>query len=434
MASSQFSTNARPPPTPPHSSSTSSPISIDLNQLHQDNQPHPPPPPTTTTTLPLNPLIDLNQDAQQNQACTDEFFLLNGRNFACSEVPVRIMFFKNRLWNDFKGEVLESLRYGFASGKTIVPLKIEGLNYAFDFVRMLQVHIQTKNHRSIAWVDENCKPFFPGKFIDCDFSKVAQTNDADRNAKKKLHSDNNDDDDVVIIGVKHESKFPNTRLLSKTEKTYLYIKSLFMNNVGHIDPNACIISIHDLHYSSPIARARWSVFEKQVEITEAARGNANVVYSCGMQHPVEKDEEKYLVLCRIVLGRMERVDLETHQTHVSNNDYDTGCDDPKNPHWYVVWGNDMNKRVLPVCVITCKTSVIKDVKWEMTPVEMTMVPRFYLEMKKRVPIEFISPLQDIYDIYKKDGMNMGVFKKHVKALLGEQKMAQIFKDIYDGEI
>ncbi|CAI8599944.1 unnamed protein product [Vicia faba] len=389
------------------------------------------------------------------------------------------MFFKNRLWNDFKGEVLESLRYGFASGKTIVPLKIEGLNYAFDFVRMLQVHIQTKNHRSIAWVDENCKPFFPGKFIDCDFSKVAQTNDADRNAKKKLHSDNDDDDDdVVIIGVKHESKFPNTRLLSKTEKTYLYIKSLFMNNVGHIDPNACIISIHDLHYSSPIARARWSVFEKQVEITEAARGNANVVYSwyaapaekvvsifrngfklirnypqvrpsigagiflanlespqhSGMQHQVEKDEEKYLVLCRIVLGRMERVDLETHQTHLSNNDYDTGCDDPKNPHWYVVWGNDMNKRVLPVCVITCKTSVIKDVKWEMTPVEMTMVPRFYLEMKKRVPIEFISPLQDIYDIYKKDGMNMGVFKKHVKALLGEQKMAQIFKDIYDGEI
>lgn len=40
------------------------------------------------------------------------------------------------------------------------------------------------------------------------------------------------------------------------------------------------------------------------------------------------------------------------------------------------------------------------VKWEMTPVEMTMVPRFYLEMKKRVPIEFIPALQDIYDIYK----------------------------------
>lgn len=40
------------------------------------------------------------------------------------------------------------------------------------------------------------------------------------------------------------------------------------------------------------------------------------------------------------------------------------------------------------------------VKWEMTPVEMTMVPRFYLEMKKRLPIEFIPPLQDIYDFYK----------------------------------
>ncbi|CAK8568917.1 unnamed protein product [Lathyrus sativus] len=386
------------------------------------------------------------------------------------------MFFKNKVWDDFKGEVLESLRNGFASGKTIVPLKIEGLKYAFDFLRMLQVHVRTKSHRSIAWFDENGKPFFPGKFIDCDFSKIAKTNDADRINTKKLDSDN--DDEVVIVGVKHASKFPNTRLLSKTENTYLYINNLFMDNIGNIDPNASIISIHDLHILSPIARARWSVFEKQMEITEAARGKANVVYGwyaaseekvvsifsngfklirnypevrpsigagifladlkspqySGMQHQVEKDEEKYLVLCRIVLGRMERVDLETHQTQISNKGYDSGCDDPKNPHWYVVWGNDINKRVLPVCVITCKTSVIKDVVWEMKPVEMTMVPRFYLEMKKRVPIEFIPPLQDIYDIYKKDGMNMEVFKKHVRALLGNQWMAQIFKEIYDGEI
>lgn len=313
MASSQFSATARPPLTPLHSLSTSSSMPIvppppspspqplppqsprprtrqlatfpmnpliDLNQLHQDNQPHPPP---TTTLLPLNPLIDLNQDPEQNQVCTDEFLLQNGRNFAHSEVPVRIMFFKNMLWNDFKGQVLESLRYSFASGKTIVSLKIEGLNYAFDFLRMLQVHIQTNNHRSIAWVDKNGKPFFPGKFIDCDFSKIAKTKDADRISKKKLDSNNDDDDDdddndVVIIGVKHASKFPNTRLLTKTEKTYLYVKSLFMNNVVNIDPNASIISIHDLHDSSPIARDRWSVFEKQVEITEAARGNANAVY------------------------------------------------------------------------------------------------------------------------------------------------------------
>ncbi|CAL5205279.1 unnamed protein product [Lathyrus oleraceus] len=389
------------------------------------------------------------------------------------------MFFKNKHWDDFKGEVLESLRQGFASGKTTMPLKIEGLKYTFDFLRMLQVHTQTKKHRSIAWFDENGKPFFPGKFVDCDFSTIAKTNDADRIGKKKLDSDNEDnDDDVVIVGVRHASKFPNTRLLSKTEKTYLYINNLFVRNVGKVDPNASIISIHDLHIFSPIARTRWSVFEKQKEITEAARGKANVVYGwyaapaekvvsifnhgfkliryypelrpsigagifladlespqySGMQHQVEKDEEKYLILCRIVFGRMERVDLETHQTHASNKDYDIGCDNPKKPHWYVVWGNDINKRVLPVCVITCKTSVVKDVKWEMTPVEMTMVPRFYLEMKKRVPIEFIPALQDIYDIYKKDGMNMEVFKKQVRALLGNQKMTQIFKEIYDGEI
>ncbi|CAK8536345.1 unnamed protein product [Lathyrus sativus] len=165
MASSQFSTTARPPLTSPHSSTSSSisiahpppspttlpyipqplsiapppipssapPLSIaqpqpplslsrplvslplnsfiDLNKIHLDNKPH----------LPLNPLIDLNQDAKQNEACIDEFLLHNRRNFARSEVPVRIMFFKNKVLDDFKGEVLESLRNSFASGKTIVP-------------------------------------------------------------------------------------------------------------------------------------------------------------------------------------------------------------------------------------------------------------------------------------------------------------------------
>jgi len=76
-----------------------------------------------------------------------------------------------------------------------------------------------------------------------------------------------------------------------------------------------------------------------------------------MQYQVDKDEEKHLILCRVLLGSVERVDLECYQTYPSNTGYDTGSDDPKNPKWYVVWANDINKRILPVCVVSCKTSV-----------------------------------------------------------------------------
>lgn len=77
-----------------------------------------------------------------------------------------------------------------------------------------------------------------------------------------------------------------------------------------------------------------------------------------MQYTVDKHLEKLLILCRVVLGSVEQVELEFHQTCASRKDFDTGSDNPKNPKWYVVWANDINTRILPVCVVSCQTSGI----------------------------------------------------------------------------
>jgi len=133
---------------------------------------------------------------------------------------VRIMFYLNNWWHDFKDEALDSLRCGFVSGKTIVPLKIEGSMYAFDFLRMLQVHIDSKIHRSIAWIDEKGKPFFPTRFIDHDFSKIVAIDDDNEKGNRKVQYDQ----ELVVVAKQKSltpaSKFPNANLLSKSNKTY----------------------------------------------------------------------------------------------------------------------------------------------------------------------------------------------------------------------
>lgn len=83
----------------------------------------------------------------------------------------------------------------------------------------------------------------------------------------------------------------------------------------------------------------------------------------GMQYEMDKESEKHVILCRVVLGNVERVDLECHQSRCSRVEYDTGSNDPNNPNWYVVWANDINKRILPVYVVTCKTSAIMNGKF-----------------------------------------------------------------------
>ena len=59
-----------------------------------------------------------------------------------------------------------------------------------------------------------------------------------------------------------------------------------------------------------------------------------------------------------MLGSVEKVHLEFPQTSASREEFDTGSDNPNNPKWYVVWNTDMNKRILPVCIVSCKTAAV----------------------------------------------------------------------------
>jgi len=77
-----------------------------------------------------------------------------------------------------------------------------------------------------------------------------------------------------------------------------------------------------------------------------------------MQYKVDNDPHKHVILCQVVLGSVEKVELELNQTCANRKEFDTGSDDPKSPKWYVVWANDINTRIIPVCVVTCKTSAI----------------------------------------------------------------------------
>lgn len=57
--------------------------------------------------------------------------------------------------------------FWFHSGKTLLPLEIQGGLYNFDFLRMQQINLYFENWRSIAWtwIDVKGNHFFPKRFI-----------------------------------------------------------------------------------------------------------------------------------------------------------------------------------------------------------------------------------------------------------------------------
>ncbi|CAG7904272.1 unnamed protein product [Brassica rapa] len=75
----------------------------------------------------------------------------------------------------------------------------------------------------------------------------------------------------------------------------------------------------------------------------------------------EADEEgiEHLLLCRLILGKPERVIAGSKQTYPSSSEYDCGVDNLENPRKYVIWSCNMNSYILPSHVVSFKSPTLR---------------------------------------------------------------------------
>ncbi|KAK4261484.1 hypothetical protein QN277_004473 [Acacia crassicarpa] len=168
------------------------------------------------------------------------------------------------------------------------------------------------------------------------------------------------------------------------------VQELFLKGMSSLG-STNIVDIYSC--SSTLLPARLELFQKQVEITEKCRGSANVQYAWlassktelstimkyGVGHSVygigvhlaaancpfsrasycDVDENgvRHMVLCRVILGNMERLcPGGGTQLHTSSNDYDSGVDDIENPKCFTVWTMNMNTHIYPEFIVSFKVS------------------------------------------------------------------------------
>ena len=75
-----------------------------------------------------------------------------------------------------------------------------------------------------------------------------------------------------------------------------------------------------------------------------------------MQSEADNNGEKHMILCRVILGNVEKLEAGSQQCYPSSSEFDTGADDPKNPKWHFIWSTNMNRHILPECVVSFKCS------------------------------------------------------------------------------
>ncbi|KAK1555337.1 hypothetical protein Q3G72_025040 [Acer saccharum] len=233
--------------------------------------------------------------------------------------------------------------------------------------------------------------FFPKIFLDDDNEDSSDNSESnttkveieinidDNSGKRKREAVDKDDEVNSVDLPKRQRLTPNTnsdavdssrwmnsRLLREAERVYSLIRNYFLDGIKTIDAGATITAIHQCTRAGHLERARFEVFKKQIEITKAARGASNTVYvwygtSTG-------GVESILAYCfgmpskistygvGIYLSPIGLPSLSAKLAEADQNDFDSGSDDPKSLNWYIVWSSNMNRHIIPECVVSYKPS------------------------------------------------------------------------------
>ncbi|KAI4316062.1 hypothetical protein L6164_024079 [Bauhinia variegata] len=445
---------------------------------------------------PSHPKID--HEVRRNHVsdcCSDQLIIQNHDNFKRSAAPMRCMFYHGWSWVDFQSDVVESFRSAFREEKPMIEVIIGGSENVFDFIRMVQIDLGSGHQRSIAWIDETGKPFFPKVFLGEDWLEDSgnpqieidvRIHGLDVDGKRKSSaldefdievnsSSKKDEEEVVSKRLRLTSaalNWPNAKLLSKKDKQYLLVSNLFLSGIRKVGHGATITAIHQWERTGPLEKARLQVFQRQNEITKAARSASNAVFAwyaapanavpgilahgfgfpskisgspsygigvylspVGLPHlsvmQLEPDDngEKHIILCRVILGNIEKVEAGSQQRSPSCADFDTGTDDLENPKWYVVWSANMNRHIIPECVVSFKSSTHLTGQLGARNCTKYSLSLIISKMKNRLPYSKVQELLTLYGAFKAGKLVREDFINHMRAIAGDKLIMSIIREI-----
>ncbi|KAL8208383.1 hypothetical protein R6Q57_007795 [Mikania cordata] len=402
--------------------------------------------------LTVRPGSVLNQTRKRKrvESCKSKCFsssrktlLNNYSNFMKSGAPQHLLFSQDGQWNDFSHDVVDLVKEDFLAKKLSIEVKFNGRHLLLDILRMTEVDLTSGVQKPIAWIDATGSCFFPESYSSYEShqcSKSEALNDLELDLESsttpeiQLHvkiklngpSNNNfeecmDESNVQELNIKRvkvdHSLHDNRKQLEAATDHFVEkihhcdedasptfsktldpetVRNMFLNNIYP----ALKVDIVDIKkFTGDILESKLELFQKQVEITQKRRGNANVNYAwfesptdtnsstvvCGLIHDGPKlgrygygvhltavdsvynsasicdvDEKgvRCMVLCRVILGNMELVLPGSKQFYPSDESFDSGVDNLDNPNHYVVWNTNMNSHIYPEYAVSFKLSPI----------------------------------------------------------------------------
>lgn len=374
------------------------------------------------------------------------------QNFMSSGSPSRVLVHEDGSWVDFPDQIVNLAKSDFKLKRAIIEAEHGDQIVLLDFIHMVSINQETGAQKPIAWIDEDGKCFFPELYAHCNHNGVNNNVPADPHASESDDESSNSDTNVATENkrIKTAKCADTVETVGENDPSPLYplhekssslsnqhvgyaVKNMLLKGMGGTIAEKDILAV-GTPLSDDMGRARFSLFQKEVEIMKSIRGNANVRYAwvacskkdldqmvtCGVlqlgkplksppfgigTHLVpancsnicasysDADENSIIrmVLCRVIMGNVEVVKQGSKQTRPSNSNFDSGVDDVTNPKHYVIWDMHVNTRVFPEFVVAIRmpsqakeSLVVRDSESNVSVITSTSVPGSVLQGDRNI--------------------------------------------------
>ncbi|CAH8359031.1 unnamed protein product [Eruca vesicaria subsp. sativa] len=139
------------------------------------------------------------------------------------------------------------------------------------------------------------------------------------------------------------------------------------------------------------------------------------------------DGMRFMLLCRVILGKSEIVPRGSIQSCPSSPEFDSGVDDLASPSKYIVWSTHMNTHVLPEFLVCVKTPINfnRSPKRKRSP--WMPFPVLIKALSKLLPSSQILIIQKHYKDQQNRRVSRSELIQRVRNITGDKLLVHIIK-------
>lgn len=370
--------------------------------------------------------------------CSADDILERYNNFKISGMPVRVMSHQHGGWRDFPEDVVNSVQQSFQLKRPITSAVFQNRHILLDFMQMVCLDSVMAISKPIAWIDDHGKCFSPdscagvipseplqhgkNEFLKSSHDLSSSYEAHEHDGMSAAESSSSASFDAVLSDVQEvnnvvedkqkvlnesgevsgENKKGHLSRMNETadgamqaprnnqsgQRADSAVRNLLFQGSGHLFTEKDIIGIYRTPMLDQLGRSRYSLFQKEVQVTKNQRGNANERYAwlactkgtmeemmmngaleiakplqgpmygvgahlapanssniCVGLSDIDENGIIRMMLCRVIMGNVEVVFPGSNQCQPTSESFDSGVDDLQRPKHYIIWDANVHKHI-----------------------------------------------------------------------------------------